>query len=161
MAAHPITHEQDTIETEIHIAAPPERVFQALTDPQQLLQWWGQQGIYRGTRWNTDVRPGGKWRSEGVSDRDGNPFHVEGEYLQVDPPRLLEYTWIASWTGSIKTIVRMELEAKSGGTMLRLRHTGFTEAAHIKGHSEGWQRVMGWLQAFVEKGQTVATRLSA
>src|SRR5580693_6207938 len=42
---------------EIFIAAPPERVFQALTDPAQMPKWWGQQGLYRVTEWKGDVRP--------------------------------------------------------------------------------------------------------
>jgi len=67
-------------------------VFQALTDPRQTAQWWGQKGKYHHTGWNADVRPGGAWRSEGVSDY------------------------------------------------------------------EGWVLVIGWMQAYVEKGETVATR---
>lgn len=35
-----ITPDQDAVVTEIDIAAPPERVFQALTDPAQLMLWW-------------------------------------------------------------------------------------------------------------------------
>jgi uncharacterized protein YndB with AHSA1/START domain len=37
-----ITPNQDAVVTEIEIAAPPERVFQALTDPAQLMRWWGK-----------------------------------------------------------------------------------------------------------------------
>jgi len=37
-----ITPDQDVIVAEIQIAAPPDRVFQAITDPQQVPQWWGQ-----------------------------------------------------------------------------------------------------------------------
>jgi uncharacterized protein YndB with AHSA1/START domain len=72
MATLPISQDQDSIQVEFHIAAPPERVFQALTDPQQLLQWWGQKGMYRCTNWTTDVRVGGQWRSEGVNDTDAD-----------------------------------------------------------------------------------------
>ena len=39
-----------------------------------------------------DVRPGGKWRSDGIG-ADGKEFYVEGEYLEVVPPRLLVHTW--------------------------------------------------------------------
>jgi uncharacterized protein YndB with AHSA1/START domain len=89
MATVAISHDQDAIQGEVQIAAPPERVFQALTDPRQLMQWWGQKGMYHGTDWKGDVRPGGKWRCEGVSDVDGAPYHVGGEYVEVDPPRLV------------------------------------------------------------------------
>jgi uncharacterized protein YndB with AHSA1/START domain len=159
MATNAVTPDQDAIALEVVIAAPPDRVFQAITDPSQLLGWWGQRGIYHGTKWSTDLRPGGQWRSEGVSDTDGSAFHVSGEYLEVDPPRLLVHTWIASWSGPLKTVVRWELEPAAGGTLIRLQHSGFTGAGEAaKAHYEGWQRVLGWMQAFVEKGETVATR---
>jgi len=160
MATLPIPQDQDSIQVEFHIAAPPERVFQALTDPHQLLQWWGQKGMYRCTNWTTDVRVGGRWRSEGVSDTDGKPFHVGGEYLEVTPPRLLVYTWIASWTGPLKTVVRWELTPDSNGTRVRLSHSGFAQApAAAHTHYQGWLRVTAWMQAFVEKGETAETRL--
>ena len=159
MATNAVTPDQDAIALEVVIAAPPDRVFQAITDPTQLLRWWGQQGMYHGTKWCTDVRPGGQWRCEGVSDSDGTAYNVSGEYLDVDPPRLLVHTWIASWSGSLKTVVRWELEPAAGGTLIRLQHSGFTGAPEsAKGHYEGWQRVLSWMQAFVDKGETVSTR---
>ena len=159
MATVAVTPDQDVITLDVHIAAPRERVFEALTDPQQLIQWWGQRGIYGGTKWSTDVRKGGRWRCEGISYKDGSPFHVEGEYLEVDPPRVLEHTWIKSWAGPLTTVVRFELEPEAGGTRVRLRHSGFAgDAAAAKEHAQGWQRVVGWMREFVEKGETVATR---
>lgn len=52
--------DRDVIVSEIHIAAPPERVFQALVDPKLVLQWWGQTDVYRCTKFDTDLRVGGK-----------------------------------------------------------------------------------------------------
>ena len=40
MATAPIISNQDAVVSEIEIAAPPERVFQALIDPKQVMQWW-------------------------------------------------------------------------------------------------------------------------
>jgi uncharacterized protein YndB with AHSA1/START domain len=159
MAAPEMPLDQLTIEEEIHIAAPPERVFQALVDPGQLAQWWGQKGMYRSKRWTTDVRPGGKWRSEGTGERDGQEYQYEvyGEYLQVDPPRLLEFTWSPSWAGPMNTVVRMELTPSGEGTLLRLRHSGFTSATQVQSH-RGWPQVLGWLRGFIEKGETAETR---
>jgi len=171
MATMAVTPDRDAVQTEIFIAAPPERVFQAITDPDQATQWWGQQGVYRVTEWKGDLRPGGKWSSAGVG-ADGTSFRVDGEYLEVDPPRLLVHTWVASWSGPLKTTVRWELEPreihglqhvgprKMGmGTMLRLRHEGFAGAPKAAlDHVQGWVRVLGWIQAFVEKGETVDTR---
>ncbi len=171
MATVAITPDQNTVVGEIFIAAPPERVFQAITDPRQMPQWWGQQGVYRITEWKGDVRPGGKWSSVGLS-ADGTSFVVEGEYLQVDPPKLLVHTWIATWSGSLKTVMRWELEAqnvhnlhnrgpqKAGtGTLVKIRHEGFAANPQAAaGHAEGWNRVLGWLLSFVERDETVEAR---
>jgi uncharacterized protein YndB with AHSA1/START domain len=171
MATATITPDQDTILAEIFIAAPPERVFQALTDPSQLSRWWGQSDLYRITEATADFRPGGKWFSAGVGV-DGKTFSVEGEYLEIDPPRRLVQTWIASYQGSLKTTVYWELEPQtvhglhaSGpkragtGTLVKLRHQGFaSDPQSAASHGEGWKRVMGWMQAFLEKGETVDTR---
>jgi uncharacterized protein YndB with AHSA1/START domain len=95
MATSKVTPDRDAIVAEIHIAAPPERVFRALVDPQQVLKWWGQQGVYRSTEFQSDLRPGGKWRTAGVN-AEGRNFEASGEYLEIDPPRLLVYSWVAS-----------------------------------------------------------------
>ena len=174
MATIAVTPDQDTITAEIFIAASPERVFQALTDPDQMPRWWGQQVVYHITEWKGDLRPGGKWSSVGAG-ADGTSFRVDGEYLEVDPPRLLVHTWNASWTGKLKTVVRWELEPRdvhglqpSGprrmgtGTVVRLRHEGFGgDAKAVSGHSQGWLRVLGWMQSFLENGETVDTRQPA
>jgi uncharacterized protein YndB with AHSA1/START domain len=165
---------QDAILGEVFIAAPPSRVFEAITDPTQVPQWWGQQGMYRVTEWKADLRPGGKWSSVGVG-ADGNSFRVEGEYLEVDPPRLLVHTWIANWSGNRETVVRWELEPtdvhglhpsgprRAGtGTLLKIRHTGFAGAPDAaKDHAAGWMRVLGWMQAYVERAETIDTRTVA
>src|SRR5215813_9911750 len=120
MATVAVTPELDAVQLEVQIAAPPERVFQAITDPRQLTQWWGQKGMYRTTNWSTDLRPGGRWLCEGVGDQDGKPFDVHGEYLEIDPPRLLIHTWIASFSGAGITTVRWELDPVAGGTRVRI-----------------------------------------
>ena len=171
MATALVTHDQDTVVAELFIAAPPVRVFQAISDPKQTAQWWGQKSMYRVTEAKADVRPGGKWSSDGVG-ADGTPFRVEGEYLEVDPPRLLVHTWIATYSGALKTTVRWELEAQDvhglqhrgpqrvgTGTLVKITHSGF--AGHpdqAKGHGQGWVRVLSWMQAFVENGATVDSR---
>ena len=133
MATVAITPEQDAVHVEVFIAAPPQRVFEAITDPRQLVQWWGQKGMYRTTNWSTDLRPGGKWLCEGVSDQNKGPFTVRGEYLEIDPPRLLVHTWIPSYSDSASTTVRWELEPVAGGTRIRVAHTGFeTNTIHAK-----------------------------
>jgi uncharacterized protein YndB with AHSA1/START domain len=171
MATAQITPDNDTVLAEVLIAAPPERVFQALTDVNQMPKWWGQEGVYRITKCEADLRPGGKWASIGVG-RDGSSFSVEGEYLEVDPPRLLVYTWNPSFATLKNTTVRCELEARDvhglqhrgpqrlgTGTLVKIRHSGFAgniDAA--KNHGEGWKRVFTWLKAYAETGETTDNR---
>jgi hypothetical protein len=72
-------------------------------------------------------------------------------------------------------VVRWELEPtdvhglhasgpkKAGtGTLVRLRHEGFAGVpAQASSHGDGWKRVLGWLEGYVEKGETADTRPSA
>ncbi len=152
-----ITPDQDAVVTEIHIAAPPERVFEALVDPGQVVRWWGQAGIYRCTEFQSELRVGGKWCCAGL-DGQGHRFEVSGVYRAVDPPRLLVQSWIASWTGSVETEVRWELEATDRGTLVRIRHSGFAAHPELKDSYRGWPRMLGWLQALLERGETVNDR---
>ena len=171
MATTVVTPDQNAVVSEIEIAAPAERVFQAISDPGQLSQWWGERGLYRITERTSDLRVGGKWSAVGVGT-DGKSFRVEGEYLEVDPPRRLVHTWTASYMGSLHTTVYFDLEAqavhglhpsgpkKAGtGTLVKLRHQGFATAPQqAVSHGEGWKRVFGWLAAYIERGETVDTR---
>lgn len=150
----------DEIVSEIRIAAPPKRIFQALVDPSQVVQWWGQPGVYRCTKFESDLRVGGRWRSVGL-DGEGHSFEVSGEYLEIDPPRLLSSSWVATWTGDVKTKVRWELEPAEDGTLVRIRHSGLAAHPGIAQSYRGWPRMLGWLKAFLERGETVEQRKSA
>ncbi|MBZ5562649.1 MAG: SRPBCC domain-containing protein [Acidobacteriia bacterium] len=157
MATSKVTPDADAIVSEIHIAAPPERVFEGLVDLRQVVQWWGEIGVYRCTEFQCDLRVGGKWRSAGL-DGQGHIFEIAGECLEVDPPRLLVLSWVATWTGSAKTMVRWELEATSQGTLVRICHSGFAAHPELAASYQGWPRMLGWLQALLERGETVDDR---
>ena len=157
MATPRVTSNLDELVSEISIAAPPERIFQALIDPAQVVQWWGQSGLYRCTEFQCDLRRGGKWRCAGVSG-DHKRFEAFGEYLEIDPPRLLVHSWVASWTGEVKTIVRWELEPTRQGTLVRIRHCGLAAHPELAQSYSGWPRILGWLQALLERGETVDDR---
>lgn len=92
--AAPISVTADTTKGVIHgtaeINAPPERIFRALTTAEQA-EWWGHEGVYRTYDYEIDLRPGGKWGCK-VTMAKGDQSIVGGEYITVDPPRLLEYT---------------------------------------------------------------------
>src|SRR5215472_14749307 len=161
MATSVIMPDNDTILADIFVAAPPERVFEAISDPKQLMQWWGKKGMYRSNSWVADVRPGGKWRCDGTG-AEGNVYRVEGEYLEVDPPHKLVHTWIASWSGPLATTVHWELTPSNNDTKVNLRHTGFKNLPDAaRSHAQGWSRVLVWMQAYAERGETVDSREAA
>lgn len=129
----------------IDIAAPPERVFRAVTS-EELTRWWGSEDTYRTTKWSGEVRVGGSWRTEGVGN-DGKPFAVQGEFLEVEPPHKLVQTWQPDWDPrrSITTIT-WRFEPLEGGTRVVVRHDGFGDAHDAcQSHADGWERVLGWL----------------
>ena len=167
MATAQITPDQDSIIAEVFIAAPPARVFEAIADVKQRAQWWGMKGNFHVTESASDLRPGGKWFHDGEGP-DGRKFHMEGEYLDVDPPRLLVHTRIADFVGNFNTIVRWELEPRDvhglhtggshrvgTGTLVRVRHSGFAgHPEQAQSHQTGWDASMHWLKAYVETGET-------
>jgi uncharacterized protein YndB with AHSA1/START domain len=131
----------------VEIAAPAERVFRAISS-EEIANWWGSPSTYRVTRWTGDIRPGGWWRSEGVST-DGTAFAVSGTVLQVDPPWLLVQTWRYEHKPGETTTVRFRIESIPGGCRLTVRHEGFTDRSSCESHASGWERVLTWLTSFV------------
>lgn len=113
--------------------------------------------MYRVTKWTGDLRPGGQWRSDGVG-ADGVPFSVEGEFLEVVPPRKLVQTWKAAWDGGNVTTITFHLEPIEGGTRLTLWHKGFSgRPESCQGHTQGWERVLGWLARHVTPSAPAAS----
>lgn len=160
MATSSITADSDAIVSEINIDASPEEVFRALVDPELVTKWWGGRSAdqgFRCTQFECDLRPGGKWRSTGV-DAKGRPFEAFGEYVEVDPPRLLVQTWTASWAAQVKTTIRWELLPTETGTLIRHRHSGLAAHPEVAKNFRGWPRLLAWLQKFLEKGEVVDDR---
>jgi uncharacterized protein YndB with AHSA1/START domain len=157
MATATITSDKDAVVSEIFIAAPPMRIFEALTDPRQVMTWWTSENCQI-EKFDLEPRHGGKWVYESAKTRlDVNGvsrFHCAGEIIEYDPPRLLAYTWIANWHDDPgrRTVVRYELTAEEGGTQVKITHSGLIqEAAAHKDYSGGWSGVLKNLKRFVEK----------
>lgn len=148
----------DAIVETIEIAAPPARVFRALTDPRELAAWWGDERMYACDRWELDLRVGGRWRATGHSVRGGT-FKVEGEFLEIEPPRVLSYSWKPDWVEAPATVIRIALEPIASGTRLIWTQTGFSgHPRALADQRGGLPGVLGWLRGFVERAETVASR---
>jgi uncharacterized protein YndB with AHSA1/START domain len=121
-ATEPLHHE-------VRIEAPPDVVFPYFTDPARMVGWMGVGALL-------DPRPGGVFRVE-VNGRDV----VLGEYVEVDAPRRLVFTWGFAGDGPGlalgSTRVEVTFEADGDATLLTLRHHGLPEASR-DAHRQGW-----------------------
>lgn len=139
------------IDGDVWLAAPPARVFRALTTPELLEAWWGDESIYTTHDWRLRAEAGSAWRCE-VRLRNGRRHHIEGTVLEVVPDRRLRLSWQPSWGGLAATEVSFELEAQRGGTRLALRHSGFMpDFSGLETHRVGWPWVLGWLARRFDK----------
>ncbi len=153
-----ITPDNDAVITEIEIAAPPDRVFEAITNREQALQWGGGKE-FEILRWEMDVRPGGKWDFVSRQRSGENPMGVDrfehhGEFLEVDRPRLLVQTWYTNWhpNPSQRTVVRWELTPTKAGTRLKVTHSGLATLGNTaQGYAQGWPGLVEQIKNFVEK----------
>jgi uncharacterized protein YndB with AHSA1/START domain len=156
MAATRITPDNDAVVSEIEITAPPDRVFRSLVTRDQALQW-GSNDAFEMTLWEMDARPGGKWHfvsKERKGTNAGRNIDHHGEILEIDPPRLLEYSWFASWhpDPSHRTVVRWELSPTKAGTHLKMTHSGLAQLPGVaQGYSQGWPGLVQSIKNFVEK----------
>jgi len=133
------------IDGEVWLAAPPARVFRALTTPELLEAWWGDEAVYTTHDWQLDAHEGAPWRCE-VRLANGRRHHIAGHVLEVVPERRLRLSWRPSWGGLAATEVRFELDAHDGGTRLVLHHSGFRpDFSGLETHRVGWPWVLGWL----------------
>jgi uncharacterized protein YndB with AHSA1/START domain len=156
MAVAIITPDQDAVVSEVDIAAPPARVFDALIDPQQVMQWWTSD-VCPIDAFSMQPRKGGRWeydsRRRNPNADSATQFHCEGEVLEYDPPRTLAYSWTANWHDDKqrRTVVRWELTPKPGGTHVKVTHSGLAqEPTARKDYSGGWVGVVEKLKKFVE-----------
>jgi uncharacterized protein YndB with AHSA1/START domain len=121
--------EDDLVIHELELTASPDAVFQMFVDPEKLIRWIGISA-------DLEPLPGGTFRFE----IEPGQF-CEGEYVEVDPPRRLVFTWgwTDPWFGLPPGFSRVEvdLEASGSGTRLRLVHRQLPGQIRLL-HDEGW-----------------------
>jgi uncharacterized protein YndB with AHSA1/START domain len=147
----------DAIVREIVINAPAERIFEALTNPEHRVKWWGAQEKFQTTHMESDLRPGGAWLMRG-SGPGGKPFTLRGKYRSIERPRLLEFTWLDDGQEDIPlTLISFDLDEKGGSTTVRLTHWGFT-TEQSRERYQGWPWILALLQAYVQDKENKGPR---
>ena len=141
---------EESIVEELSIHAPAERVFEALTNPEQIVRWWGIEGRFQATHVESDLRPSGRWRMCGTR-MNGRRFVVQGTYREVVRPHVLVFTWLPDWQEDRReTLVRFELAEHDGITTVRLTHSGFSTDTSRQAH-QGWPQLLDRLRAYAER----------
>jgi uncharacterized protein YndB with AHSA1/START domain len=164
----------------VYIKATPEKVWQAITDPE-----WNQRYGY-GSAQTYDLRPGGRYEAlaseemKRVSAEMGWPCPdviIEGEVIEADPPRRLVQTWrmLMDPTTAAEAVTTITYEIKpsaEGSCRLTLTHetAGAPATAHmVSGALDdeagegggGWTWVLSDLKSLLETGSTLTGAGSA
>lgn len=154
------TVEQGTIVREIHVEASPEVVFEVVTSPAHLREWWPDDAVLEPT-------PGAV--GELVFGERGTPGVQipKVTVVEAEPPRLFSFRWIypedeAAGSGN-SLLVTFALEAAGDGTRVRMTETGFRERGWNDAVAEAayQDHVNGWAHFIPRLGEYVARLVAA
>jgi uncharacterized protein YndB with AHSA1/START domain len=128
------TTETTSVERQVSIDASPETIWEFLVDPDKATRWMGLSATL-------EAEPGGLYRVEVI------PGHTaRGEFVELDPPRRLVYSW--GWEEGESSLppgsstVEIELVPEDGGTTVRLVHSDLPNAESADSHGHGWQHYL-------------------
>ncbi len=135
---------------EVFIRTTPERLWEAITDPEQRRKY------SFGIETHSDWTPGSTYRS-------GIPGVVDiaaGENIEVDPPRLLVQTFDALWSDEVKdqgtTRVTWEIEPVGTSCRLTVVHDQLPPGANAELYG-GWPMILSGLKTLLETGELLDT----
>jgi uncharacterized protein YndB with AHSA1/START domain len=123
------------------LPVPRERVFAAWLDPVSLARWMGTGEGADITA--LDPRVGGKFRI--VMRHRGASVAHWGEYVAIERPSLLSFTWISANTDHRPTLVTVELEDRGDSTELILTHRQLPPS-QLDAHRKGWTQIVAALE---------------
>jgi uncharacterized protein YndB with AHSA1/START domain len=139
---------------EIYIKTTPQRLWEALTDPELRRKY------SFGSRVNSDWTPGSRYEASGP---DGVEPWVEGENLEVDPPRRLVQSMTALWSDEVKqegrSRVTYEIEPVGDSCRLTVIHDELREGANDELYG-GWPMILSGLKTLLETGEELTTPAS-
>jgi uncharacterized protein YndB with AHSA1/START domain len=123
---------------ECTLDAPRERIFRMLTEPAELVKWWGPRG-FTIPEAELNLVVGGRYRFA-MKPPDGETFHLSGEFLEIDPPWRLVYTfrWEEPTPNDRETVVDLSLGTAGNTTRLELSQGPFLTDERLELHRGGW-----------------------
>ncbi|MCP4384930.1 MAG: SRPBCC domain-containing protein [Hyphomicrobiales bacterium] len=138
-----------TLVVERIFKAPPDKVFNAWTDPEILVRWWGPEGLHT-PEYTMDVREGGAWRTVMMNDK-GEAHTASGVYREIAPPKRLVMTW--AWEQpdgerGHETLIELSFEPAEQGTRLKLVQRLFADVDARDNHRMGWNSTFSCLEQY-------------
>jgi uncharacterized protein YndB with AHSA1/START domain/predicted transcriptional regulator len=140
---------------EIYIKTTPERLWEAITNPEMRAKYTFGVGVY------SDWTPGSAYKGQAASDANSPAMPIsEGENLEVDPPKRLVQTFRALWSDGVKregtSRVTWEIEQIVDSCRLTVTHDQLREHANEELYG-GWPMVLSGLKTLLETGQMLTT----
>jgi len=134
------------------IRTTPEKLWQALTGPKFMRQYWF------GTAAECGWKKGSPWKLVGS---DGK-MTDSGEILEIDPPRRMVIRWQNEWKAELKAEgparCTMDLEPVGNAVKLTITHESERpDSKLITAVSGGWPRVLSNLKSLLETGEIAIT----
>lgn len=138
-----------TLQIHHHVRANRSRVFDAWTDPESIVLWWGPPGV-RCTHADIDLRVGGSFLIVNKLP-DGSFIRITGIYETIERPQRLVHSWtVDTTTAQPDERVEIDFTARDGGTDISITHTGIPTPDLRAGHRAGWLGCLDGLTNFVE-----------
>ena len=126
--------------------APAALVWKLWKDPEHMVRWHGPEGYWL-THCEVDFRVGGKWRR--CMSRAADHAHwIYGEYLEIDEPRRLVFTYVNDFD-PFETVVELDFEERYGRTLMRFRQAPFPSVEERDSHGGGGRAGFGLLAAYL------------
>ncbi|MGD0939188.1 MAG: SRPBCC domain-containing protein [Terracidiphilus sp.] len=131
-----------------YIAADLEKVWEGFVSQES------NRIIFMGADFEVDLKPGGsmKWSGPGP---DGKPVtYVQGEILQIESPKLLQYTFFMGQSDK-KSRATVELVPESEATKVTVTHDLWAaDDPAYTACADGWPRILSRLKTLIETGKT-------
>ena len=129
------------------IRATPERLFDAWTRPEQLVEWWGPEGVTC-IGPTVDVRVGGAYR---IGNRmpDGSEIWIAGVFEAVERPHLLTYSWRLEGSDSEPERVTVRFEPRGADTEVIVTHERVANETLGEQHRQGWHGCLEGLARYI------------
>jgi len=113
-----------------------------------MTHWWGVAGGPKPPVAETDLRVGGRFKVQ-FWDPKNDHHSVSGVYREVVPNRKLAFSWAWQTTPERESLVTIELNPITDGTMLTLTHEQFFDEKARDDHGHGWNVALDRLETFL------------